>query len=325
METIFPARLRKGDKIGIVSPSNTLEGRMDKFHKAVENFRRIFEVEIVVAPHALGRHFYSSGTTRERLDDIHSMFSDPSIKAIVCSVGGDTAVDLVDKLDYGLIKSNPKIFTGISDATTLLNPIFAKTGLVTFLGIEFTEFGEFEMAYESEQIKKFLFEGEAGEIPANPNWKDFYSTPTRYQGRRIIRKGTAQGKLLGGNFDSFIQILFTPYTPDFQGSILAVETYRYTKKEIHKAFAQLRLQGVLEKISGLVIGYCIGSDDEGIPGNERDIGDLLLEVTQKYSFPIVEIGEIGHYVENAIIPIGAEASLEADSRVKLSIVDPVVV
>ena len=67
---------------------------------------------------------------------------------------------------------------------------------------------------------------------------------------------------------------------------------------------QLRLKGVFDKISGFIIGYCVGSDDPSKKGNERDIKDILLETTDGYKFPIMEIGEIGHQVENIIVPIG---------------------
>lgn len=135
MNIIRPPKLHKGDRVGIISPSQSLFGRKEKFEKAVQVFAEQLGVEVVVAPHALGQYYYSSGTTEERLSDFHLMLKDPSIKAIIFSVGGNTAIDLLEGLDYELIKQNPKIIAGISDATTLLNPIFLKTGLITFLGL----------------------------------------------------------------------------------------------------------------------------------------------------------------------------------------------
>lgn len=178
MQTIIPQRLHKGDTIGIISPSQSLRKRQEAFEAAVQNFSDALDVNIFIAPNALGQYYYSSGTTKERLDDFHQMIADPEIKAIIFSVGGNTAIDLVEGLDYELIKKHPKIITGISDATTLLNPIFAKTGLMTFLGLEFTDFGRMPMMYEIQQIKKTLFAGEIGAVEENSAWHDFQNNPT---------------------------------------------------------------------------------------------------------------------------------------------------
>ena len=86
----------------------------------------------------------------------------------------------------------------------------------------------------------------------------------------------------------------------------------------------LRLKGVFEKISGLIVGYNFNSDDPEVEGNERTLKEIVLETTENYTFPIMQIGEIGHYVENLILPLGAKASMDATNPT-LSIDRPVVI
>lgn len=314
MEYIKPRKLRLGDKVAVVSPSNPIKGREADFAKAVKRFKEVLGLELVAGKNAFNEFYYSAGTAEERAGDLNAAFLDPEIKAIFFSYGGNTCIDLIERLDYDLIKKNPKIVCGISDGTTLLNSITAKTGLITFLGMEFFEFANREMRYEFEYMKKIWFDGSVGEVKPNPNWTNFDQLPTRYAGWRTIKPGAAEGRLAGGNFNCFAQLLSTPFMTELRGNILIVETYNQHKKQIHRSLMQLRINGAFKEISGLVIGYCTGSDDPEKKGNDRDIKDILLEVTDGYSFPIMEVGEIGHYVENIIIPIGGRAKLAATEK-----------
>lgn len=310
-----PPKLQSGDKVAIISPSNTIAGREELVAKACKNFETATGLVTVLAPNALRRHYYSSGTPEQRIEDFHWALSDPEIKGIIFSVGGSTAVDLVDKLDYELIKQNPKVIAGISDASTLLNAINTKTGLITFHGIEFLDFGEEDMSYTIESIKKAWFEGEIGEYQQNPNWRDFDDRPTSYKEWEVIKPGVAEGKVVGGNFRCFTQLRGTEYFLDsFKGTILVMEAYKWPKKHIHQALVAAKLWGVLDQINGLVVGYCLGSDSPNHVGDEQSMKDLVLEVTKGYDFPAMWIGEIGHNIENLVLPIGAQAKLDADNK-----------
>lgn len=186
-----PPKLHPGDLVAVISPSQppTVKHSSQDFKKALTNFERSTGLKTVLSKNALAQHYYSAGTVDQRLEDFHWAISNPDIKAIIFSVGGNTAIELVDKLDYELIKRNPKIICGISDATTLLNPIVAKTGLITFLGIELTDFAIEPMEYEVNSIKQAWYNGSAGKINANNNWRDFDGLATSYTGWRSIKPG----------------------------------------------------------------------------------------------------------------------------------------
>jgi muramoyltetrapeptide carboxypeptidase len=163
MQIIKPKKLQKGDIVAIVSPSNAvaeeLRGQFDNGVKFLESLG----LKVKIGKNALGRYYYSSGTIEERLSDIHEAFADKEVKAVIMSIGGNTANHLLDELDFDLIRKNPKIFLGISDGTTLLNPIFSKTGLITYHGPDliFT-FGQPISPAIKDNLIKTLFDGSVG-------------------------------------------------------------------------------------------------------------------------------------------------------------------
>ena len=319
---IRPPTLKPGDIIGLCSPSGTIAHKQDLFEAACRKFEQATGLTTVVAPNAVKARYYSAGTPEERLSDFHGLLGDPTIKAIVFSGGGDTAIDLLPGLDFHLIRNNPKIIAGISDATTLLSAITAKTGLITFLGLEFLDFASHEMPYHLASLKKSWFEGTPGHITKNPAWQDLQHTQTRYRSWQTIRDGVAEGRLVGGNSESFIQLLGTDYELSAEDAILFLETYKLPKKRIHKTLMQLKLHGVLDSIRGLLLGYCLECDDPAVRGNEQPLEELVGEVMRGYDIPIMHIGEIGHCVENALQPIGARARMDA-TKLELEILENV--
>lgn len=321
---ITPPKLKKRDLVGVCSPSGTIAHKRKLFEEAKNNFEAATGLKLVIAPHTLARRYYSAGTSEERFSDFDALLRDENIKAIIFAAGGDTAIDLVGRLDYDFIKEHPKIISGISDATTLLSAITAKTGLITFLGLEFLDFAHHDMTYEIDSIERAWFMGQLGNIHENSRWHDFDKTPTAYCGWQTIREGKAEGQLIGGNFQSFMQLVGTEYDLSFPQSILFLETYKLPKKQIHKGLMQLKLHGVLDRIEGLIIGYCLECDNPDVVGNEQPIAETVLEVIQDYDFPIMQVGEIGHRVENCLQPLGAQAHMDA-SKLEFEILEDVTV
>lgn len=299
--------------MGICSPSGTIAHRREALEKACVNFEQRTGLHCVVAPNALARHFYSAGTPAERLEDFHYLLAREDVRAILFSAGGDTAIDLVPLLPYDEIRQRPKIMAGISDATTLLSPITAKTGLVTFLGLEFLDFADHPMPYTLASIEAAWFSGQPHAVTANPGWQDLRHTDHQYRGWQAIRPGAAEGRLIGGNFQSFMQLMDTEYELMAPGALLFLETYRLSKKEIHKGLLQLKLRGVLEQISGMIVGYCCECDMPAVRGNEQALAETIREACADYTWPIMQVGEIGHWVENCLQPLGAQARMDADA------------
>ena len=132
MKAIKPKKLQKGDLIGIVSPASSVDdpSRLESGVRYIEKMG----YNVIVGKNVGKFNGYLAGTDQERLDDLHSMFSNKKVRAVFCLRGGYGAARLLDKVDYKLIKNNPKIFAGYSDISALHLAMFFKTGLVTFAG-----------------------------------------------------------------------------------------------------------------------------------------------------------------------------------------------
>jgi muramoyltetrapeptide carboxypeptidase len=309
---IRPERLRAGDRAVIVSSSSTIAGRSEAADRARVRLETALGLKVEFARHAFAQDYYSAGSTEERRHDLMAAFTDPEVKAVFFSTGGATAVYLVDRLDYDTIAEIPKVLAGLSDSSTLLNAVSAKTGLLTFHGFELLDFSGHEMQYTAQNARQVWFDRWSGEYRPNPEWRDLEGDDTTYRGWREIKPGRARGTAVGGNSEAFMQLVGTDYCPPLDGSVMFLETYRLQKRHIQALLATLKLKGAFESIGGLILGYCLGSDAPGT-GNERDIADIVLETTADYTFPVMQIGEIGHQVENLILPIGVTIEFDASS------------
>jgi muramoyltetrapeptide carboxypeptidase len=265
--------------------------------------------QVQFSPHLRSTALGFTASAKEKADDINQMFADPKIKAIICAQGGDTANAPLALIDWALLRDNPKIFMGLSDITVLLNTIHKGTRLVTFHGNDMLwGFGNNLDDYETSEFQRQLILGEIGPIPPN-------------QPRTTIRPGQAEGNLLGGNLRCLLKLSGTPFWPDFTNAILFVEAYEISAAACHTAFQQLMQMGVFDQIRGVVIGYIDSMQRGGYQGPQME--DILLEVTQKYDFPILKINDFGHNCPNTVIPVGGKAYLDADQHI-LEIIAPCV-
>lgn len=298
-------KLNYGDTIGVVGVSNSLEigATYEHFYKA-EKFLQSKGFKIKRGKYVLKNYYGSAGTKEQKAEDMMNMFLDKEVKAIICLKGGETCNTFIDLLDYEIIKQNPKIITGYSDITVILETIYQKTGLVTFHGSDFVDFGkeqaeerflEFENTFINKKIGKF----QSGE-------------------KRIIRSGNAQGKLLGTNLGTMMYLLGTEYLPDMQDKILAIESYITSPNECQRRFATLKQLGVFDNIKGIIVGYNYALQKNGNTFPQME--DILLEYTKEYNFPIVKCNDFGHEMVNAVIPIGVDVKIDSNNN-KVEIVD----
>ncbi len=306
---MIPKKLSPGDTIGLIAPSDPVlpeqEGRL---HEGCDYLRSL-GFKIRYGPNLFANALGFSASPQEKADDLNAMFGDPTIDAIICAQGGETANATLSLLNWEVIRQNPKIFLGISDVTVLLNAIYQQTGLVTFHGNDILwGFGYDPTQYDQQEFKRILLDGEIGPIPSN-------------RPRQTIRSGQAQGKLLGGNLGCLIKLSGTPFWPDFRDAILFVEAYTISAKACHSAFHQLKQVGIFESIKGAVVGYIDGMQRQETP--KPHLEDVLLEVTQAYGFPILKMNDFGHNCPNTVLPVGGEVLVDADQGI-LSILSPIV-
>ncbi len=298
--TILPPRLHPGDRIGIVSPSTPVRPELGQQWQDGLAFLQSLGFEPVPGMHVRSASWGYTASPQEKVEDIHRMFADDEVRAIICSQGGATANACLPYLDWELIRSHPKILLGISDITVLLNAIHHKTGLVTFHGNDVLwGFGRDPTDYDRQEFLACLVDGRTGLIP-----------PSRE--RRTIRGGAAEGKLLGGNLHCLLKLAGTPYFPDFRDAIYFVEAIGIDPVGCDTLFQQLKQMGLFDQVRGILVGYI-----DGLQNNEKalmQMEEVLLRLTPEYNFPILKASDFGHNCPNTTLPVGGRVRMDADKH-----------
>ena len=289
-------RLRREDRIGIIAPA----GPVTQEHLQPEiDLLKTKGYSVTLSPYLYRKEQYLAGDDDLRLQDLHLMFQDKEIKAVLCARGGYGSLRLLDKIDYGLIKKNPKIIVGYSDITALLLAIYKKTGLITFHGPVVREF--------------------SGNRGTNLNSLfDLVSSSKHFElqlsGGEVLAEGTARGVLLGGNLSLITHLTGTPFMPSLAGAILFIEEKGEPLYRIDRMLTHLKLSGVIDHIAGLVAGQFVDC------GEMEDINRLLIDIVPGDKKPVFSGLPVGHGNVNKTLPIGLEATLDT-GRMCLSIAD----
>ncbi|MFH1889791.1 MAG: S66 peptidase family protein [Nanoarchaeota archaeon] len=332
--SLKPQKLKKGDTIGIIAPSG---GNGALFpHRVKMGIKALEELGFKVKVYPTSKKIINlgiSGSEKERLKDIHDAFLDEDVKAIICNIGGISANEIMGKLDFDLIKSHPKIFSGYSDISLLHHAILKKTGLVTFYGpCLMTQFAEFPspLEYTLNSFLEILVEGFKGEIKASEEWtdevldwskKDDLKRPRKLlknEGYEWIKDGNATAKIIGGCLYSLLQLKGTSYEPDYKDKILFIETpegQTFRKGEpleyINAQVTDLKNSGVFDKIKGLIVGRGFGYTVE----ERLKFKEIISNKTKEYDFPVLFNANIGH--ADPIITLPFDVSVTLDSSKNL--------
>ncbi len=295
---IRPEKLQKGDHIGIVAPAGPID--IEKLKAAVP-FLEQLGLRVVLGKYVQKTNGYLAGTDQERLDDLHDMFANPSIKAIFCARGGYGTGRIASKLDYELIKNNPKIFWGYSDITYLHTSIRQKTGLVTFHGpmatsdIAKDDFDELTASRFNQ-----LFDPEA------------FTYTEQISPLHVISPGKAEGELVGGNLSLIVSTLGTPFEMDTKGKIVLIEDIGEEPYKVDGMLNQLEVSGKLADAAGFVVG------DFANAAPTLDSSLTLTEVLNEYfhalNKPVLSGFKIGHCFPHVAVPLGVKASLSSNKK-----------
>ena len=318
MPVIKPARLSKNATIGLITPASAVS--RSAFEKAIENMES-FGFNVRFSENMRVRKGFIAGTDQQRLTDIHSMFENPDIHGIVCARGGYGTGRLLSKINYDIIKSNPKIFIGYSDITALLMAIYKQTGLICFHGpVGASEFSEFT----SDHFKKVLIKGKGKiEISQPKSWDE--QSDVEYQFLNI-NGGKASGELVGGNLSLLTSLMGTPYDVDFKDKIVFIEEVGESPYRLDRMITQLLNSGKLSQANGIAMGIfkgCETGPDDPDFGVAVSIKELIMDRFKGFDIPVVYGLPIGHIDDNATLPIGVQAELDADKG-NLTIVESAV-
>ncbi len=303
-KSIKPAALKKGDTIGLVCPAYSAFIR-EEVTIAVESLQAM-GFKVLQGKHIFDRYGYLAGKDEDRAADINEMFGNKKVDAIMAMHGGWGCARILPLLDYELIKKNSKIFIGYSDITALLLGIYSQTGLVTFHGpVGSATWNAFSVDY----FKNILIEGNATKM-INPIRK---GDALVQMDDRIytINSGKATGKLIGGNLTVLSHILGSKYVPDFKGAILFIEDVQEDTYRIDRMITQLKLAGILGQISGFIFGKCTNCPPSNGYG-ALTIEDIFEDHIKPLKIPAFSGAMIGHIKDKFTVPVGIEATIDAD-------------
>ncbi|MBL8189739.1 MAG: LD-carboxypeptidase [Acidobacteria bacterium] len=305
---IRPSRLKPGDLVGVITPS-TPATNPDRL-ALVERTIKYFGLRVKWGKHIGKKSGYFGNPVGERLDDLHAMFQDPEVKGVFPIQGGYGAPQLLDGIDYDLIRRNPKIFIGYSDITALHLAIHKRTGLVTFHGPNvFSAL----TGYTQTHFRKAVFESVPIGVATNP--PESNSLRPKYL-LRTIRPGKATGRLVGGNLTLISTTMGTPYEIDTRGAILFLEDIGEEPYRIDRMLTQLRLAGKLDQAAGIIFGDCVGcapNDYKPFVAAGFSLGESLDAILGSVKVPVLSGLTIGHVEDQLTLPLGVTATLDADA------------
>ena len=306
---IKPSMLKPGCRIGVVSPSYWLK---KQYMEKTSKFFQDKGYTMVMGNSNSMKWGPFAGTPQERADDIHHMFSNPKIEAIICARGGYGANRVLPLLDYNLIRDNPKIFMGYSDITAYLTSITQKTGLVTFHGPMMVSYKKGFVNYNFQTMERIL-----------NGTPDFKIEPPDSLPARILKPGIAMGPLWGGNMTLLINRLGTSDSLDTDGVILFLEDLDEYLYSFERMLVQMRTAGMLDNIAGLIIGELHEFKDRDV-AFERNTDEIVMDICGDLEIPIVSNFPCGHGTYQATLPISIPVELYAKQQPYLTLLEPAV-
>lgn len=304
---VRPRALRAGDTVGLITPA-TYVSDPENLARA-ERTLRFFGLRGRMGKNAGRRMGDYQRSIEERLDDLHAMFRDREVSAVFCIRGGYGSMHILDRIDYDLIRRNPKIFLGYSDITAMHLAIQKRSQLVTFHGpmmlAAFTD-------YTVQHFRRALFEAKPLGVLTNP--LDQNQLRPNHP-LRAVRAGRATGELTGGNLTLVCATLGTPYEIETKGKILFLEDVDEEPHRIDRMLTQLRLAGKLDEAAGVIFGECSNCGPSAyMPSSVTpySVGEILDNILGSLKVPVLSGLTIGHTGDQLTLPLGVQATLDAE-------------
>ena len=291
-----PKRLKKGDTIGIAASAGPIEDR-----KEVQEFQDILHslgYKTKLGKNVYSQHGYFSATDGERASEFMELISDHEVKGIFFIRGGWGCARILDLLDYVEIQKHPKVIMGFSDITALLNAISHKTGLATFHGPGGNSTWN---DYSVDYIQRLLQNGE----------KVVFQNSSSDEKIITYTSGTSEGVCFGGNLSVLCGMMGSNYVPYWKEKILFLEDVGEEPYRIDRMLTQLKLAGVFNQISGLVLGNFRKCDPEE-PERSFTLEEVFEQHFSDAGFPVFYGAQIGHVRNKFTIPVGVRVKMNAD-------------
>jgi len=278
--------------IGIIAPSSPVPNGL------VENSIAYFEGQGVIVKSGKNlkkSELFAAGTDEQRAADIMTLFNDSNVSAIITTNGGTCSIRTLPLLDYDIISKNPKPIIGYSDATALQLGIYSKTGGVSFTG------------FNCSDIKNGSINDRILSTLTHCLNEESYSI----HGGSTVNQGNVTAPLVGGNLMCLLNLMGTPYQPDYSNKILFIEDAGIEPYIVEGMFSQLYVAGILNNVAGIVIGTfteCTAQHFSAQGGTTENIIDFWCK---RISVPCIRDFSYGHIESRYVLPIGQMATLDA--------------
>ena len=289
----FPKSLQKGDKIAIVATAR--KASKEDLKPAIDLLKKWGLQPVIGSSIGLEDHQFA-GSDEQRAKDLQQQLNDPEIKAIWCAKGGYGTVRILDLLDFSAFKKNPKWIIGYSDVTALHSHInnfsIASLHAQMCLGVET------KSEASRETLKKILF-GEELNYQFSPS--------------KLNKKGIAEGELVGGNLSVLYSLCGSNSAINTNGKILFLEDLDEYLYHVDRMMQNLKRNGMLEHLAGLVIGGMSDMNDNTIPFG-KTAEEIIAETVAEYDYPIAFNFPAGHIEDNQALIFGRNIKLKVTDR-----------
>ncbi|MCD7036017.1 LD-carboxypeptidase [Metabacillus sp. GX 13764] len=289
---IKPPILQKGDTIGIVTLGSPLADRT--INQGIAALRNL-GYQVVLGDHVYAKNGYLAGTDEDRASDLMKMFLRDEVKLILPTRGGVGVLGILPFLDFTVINQNPKILSGYSDITILLNVLYQFADLISFQSLLLLDFAPGTPDYNYDQF----FQA----VSALTSPRQIVNPPGIPQVSRV--PGNVTGDIVGGNLASFVDSLGTAFEIDTAGKILVLEETHESVNKVYRLMNHLKAAGKFDDCAGIVLGECTGCRS----AYGKSYEDLINEFVVPLGKPLMTNVTTAHGFYKAAIPIGALANL----------------
>ena len=291
-----PLSLIKGDQIGLISTARNIS------EEELEYAKNVFSnwgLKVVLGDHLFCKFHQFAGTDTQRAADLQNMIDNPEIKAIICARGGYGTVRILDLINFNALQKNPKWIGGYSDVTALHSSMhnIGIASLHCSMPINFLNNSEDSL----ESLKKALFGQKLSyQFPKHP----------------LNRKGKTQGKVIGGNLSILYSLIGSKSDINTEGKILFLEDLDEYLYHIDRMMMNLKRNGKLSKLAGLIVGSMSEMKDNAIPFGKTAL-EIIAETVAEYDYPVAFNFPAGHLDNNNTLVLGECANLVVENTSNL--------
>ncbi len=295
-------RLRDGSRVAVLSPASAAKPEL--VEKGIDRLLH-YGYKPLLMPHALARGpLYYAGTAEQRLHDLHTAFADPEVEGLLCTRGGWGSAELLPRLDSKLVRSNPKVFVGYSDHTSLHVWLWNELRMMTFYApMVAADWSSLDGVHRATWHSA---------VEAKSKW-----SVGSQDGLRSLRGGKVEGRLLGGCLSILTEGLGTPWALRIdEPTILFLEDIGTKPYQWDRMLQHLHAAGMLKHVRGIILGDMTANAN---PDEMQLLEAACLHALEDFVGPVAIGLRSGHVVsQNRSLPLGAWVSMNDDTVEEIS-------